>query len=59
MKTGQGEGGRPTEVFILIVHDESRKYFVELGGGGGGNYLPKGVPAGLILGFFSYDNNPS
>jgi len=33
MKTGQGEGGRPTEVFILIVHDESRKYFVELGGG--------------------------
>jgi hypothetical protein len=29
-------GGRPTEVFIVIVPDDRRKYFVELGGRGGG-----------------------
>jgi hypothetical protein len=52
-----GQGGRPTEVFIVIVHDDSRNYFVEWEGAE--NNLPKGVPAGLILGFFSYGNNTS
>ena len=37
MKAGRGgaRGGRPTEVFTVIVHDDSRKYFVEFGWGGG------------------------